>query len=153
MSEDKVTRLSDVGKNVWDDDGGASSKNVKAAYKPSFSERWSDVRPTKTIVFWAVVAAAILTIVVGFSWGGWVTGGGSQTMTNDALTQRLSSICVGQYNQDPQKDQKLTVLQDTSSYQRDDYVIEQGWATMPGEAKPDSKVANECAKLIVQSGQ
>ena len=99
------------------------------------------------------MAAAILTMIVGFSWGGWVTGGTAQKMTNDALTQRLSSICVGQYNQDPQKAQKLTELQDTSSYQRDDYVKEQGWATMPGEANPDSKVADGCARLIVQSGQ
>jgi hypothetical protein len=74
-------------------------------------------------------------------------------MTIDAVNQRLSMICVGQYNQDPQKDQKLTELQDMRSYQRDDYVTEQGWATMPGEANPDNKVADGCAKLIVQSGQ
>jgi hypothetical protein len=40
-----------------------------------------------------------------------------------------------------------------SVYQRDDYVIEQGWATMPGEEKPDSKVADACAKLLMQIGQ
>ena len=62
-------------------------------------------------------------------------------------------MCVGQFNQDPQRDQKLTELQDTSPFQRDDYVTEQGWATMPGEEEPDSKVADGCAKLIVQSGQ
>jgi hypothetical protein len=90
---------------------------------------------------------------VGFRWGGWVTGGTSQRMTNDAITQRLSSICVGQFNQDPQKDQKLTELKDTSYYQRDDYVKDQGWATMPGEAKPNSKVADECTTLIMRSDQ
>jgi hypothetical protein len=44
-------------------------------------------------------------------------------------------------------------LQDTSSYQRDDYVKDQGWATMPGEANPENKVADGCAKLIVQGAQ
>ena len=48
---------------------------------------------------------------------------------------------------------KLVELQDTRSFERDDYVKEQGWATMPGEENPDSKVADGCAKLIVQSGQ
>jgi hypothetical protein len=126
---------------------------VKPAYKLSYGKRWSKTRPTKTIVFWVVVAFMILTMFVGFRWGGWVTGGTSQRMTNDAITQRLSSICVGQFNQDPQKDQKLTELKDTSYYQRDDYVKDQGWATMPGEAKPNSKVADECTTLIMRSDQ
>jgi hypothetical protein len=152
MNQDKVSKLSDTKKNVWDEDE-VSSKNVKPEYKPGFGERWNLIRPTKTIVFWSVVATIVLTMIVGFAWGGWITGGTAQKMTNDAVTQRLSLICVGQYNQDPQKDQKLTELQDISSYQRDDYVKEQGWATMPGEANPDNKVADGCAKLIVQSGQ
>jgi hypothetical protein len=74
-------------------------------------------------------------------------------MTTDAVTQRLSTICVGQYSQDPQKGEKLTALKDSQTYQRDDYVKEQGWATMPGEGKPDNKVADNCAKLIVQSAE
>ena len=152
MEQDRVSKLSDVEKNVWAEDT-TGSENVKPAYKPGFGERWNLIRPTKTIVFWSVVATIVLTMIVGFAWGGWITGGTAQKMTNDAVTQRLSLICVGQYNQDPQKDQKLTELQDISSYQRDDYVKEQGWATMPGEEKPDNKVADGCAKLIVQSGQ
>ena len=152
MNQDKVSKLSDVEKNVWDEDT-TSRKNVKPEYKMSYGERWDKTRPTKTIVFWISVAVIILTMIVGFNWGGWVTGGTAQTMTNDAVTQRLSLICVSQFNQDPQKDQKLAELQDTNSYQRDDYVKEQGWATMPGEENPDSKVADGCAKLIVQSGQ
>ncbi len=152
MTQDKISRLSDVEKNVWDEDG-TNSKNVKAEYKPSYGERWSNIRPTKTIVFGLAVVTMILTIIVGFNWGGWVTGGTAQKMSTDAVAQRLSTICMGQYNQDPQKDQKLTQLQETSPYQRDDFVKEQGWATMPGEAKADNKVADGCAKLIVQSGQ
>ncbi len=141
MSQDKVTRLSD------------SERNVKAAYKPSYSERWNNVRPTKTIVFGIAVAAMILTMIVGFNWGGWVTGGTAHKTMNDAITHRLSLICVDQFNQDLQKDQKLTELQSISRFERDDYVKEQGWATMPGDEEPDSKVADACSKLIVQSGQ
>jgi hypothetical protein len=101
-------------------------------------------------VFWFAVAAIVLTMIVGFNWGGWVTGGTSQEITNDAVVQRLSSICVAQFNQDSQKDQKLTELKGISSYQRDDYVREQGWATMPGEEQSDRKVADACAKQLMQ---
>jgi hypothetical protein len=152
MEQDKVSKLSDIEKNVWDEDA-PGSKNPKPEYIPSYGERWNKTRPTKTIVFWSVVATVVLTMIVGFVWGGWVTGGTAQESTDDAVVERLSAICLGQFNQDPQKDQKLTELQDIRLYQRDEYVAEQGWATMPGDQEPDSKVAGECAKLIVQSGQ
>lgn len=151
MEQDKVSKLSDVGKNVWAE--STAGKNVKPEYKPSYGERWNNMRPTKTIVFWSVVATVVLTVIVGFNWGGWVTGGTARKLTDDAITQRLSLICVGQFNQDPQKDQKVTELKDTRSFERDNYVQDQGWATMPGEANSDSKIADGCAKLIVQSAQ
>jgi len=151
MNQDKVSKLSDVAKNVWTED--TARKNVKRAYEPSYGERWNKTRPTKTIVFWSLLAVIILTMIVGFNWGGWVTGGTALKMTNDAVTQRLSLICAGQFNQDPQKDQKLTELKDIRSYQRNDYVKKHGWATMPGEADANNKVADGCAKLIVQNSQ
>jgi len=125
--------------------------------KVSLRRRWDEARATKRVVFGFAVAAVVLTLIVGFNWGGWVTGGSAQDTAvqsgKDAVIQRLAPICVYQFNQDPEKDQKLTELKEKSAYQRDDYVIEQGWATMPGEEKPDSKVADACAKLLVQIGQ
>ena len=153
MEQDKVTRLSDTQKNVWDE-GGAGRKTMEQnKKKESFGQRWGKARPTKTIVFWSLVAAIILTMIVGFNWGGWVTGGTAQkmaeVMAKNAVVQRLAPICVDQFNQDPGRDQKLTELKETSTWQRGGYVEKQGWATMSGEAKPDSRVATECAKLLV----
>jgi hypothetical protein len=152
MQQDKVSKLSDVRKNAWDEDR-TSGKNVKPEYKPSYGERWDKAQASKTVVFWISVAVIILTIIVGFTWGGWVTSGTAQRMANEAIIQRLSSICVGQFNQDPQKDQKLTELQAASRYQRDAYVKEQGWATMPGEQEPNRQVTTACTQLIVQINQ
>jgi hypothetical protein len=152
MDQDKVSKLSDVEQKVWDEEK-PGSKNVKPEYKPSYGERWDKARATKKVVFWFAVAAIILTMVVGFNWGGWVTGGTAQGMTDDAVVQRLASICVAQFNQDPQKDQKLIELKDISSYQRDDYVRDQGWATMPDEEEPDRQVADACAKQLIQIDQ
>jgi hypothetical protein len=39
--------------------------------KASLGQRWSAARPTKTSVFWFGVAAAVVTMIVGFTWGGW----------------------------------------------------------------------------------
>jgi hypothetical protein len=152
MEQDKVTKLSEVGKNVWDEDGGKRTM-AQAKKKVSFGQRWDKTRPTKTVVFWSMGAAIILTMIIGFNWGGWVTGGAAQkmgeVMAKNAVIQRLVPMCVNQFNQDPGRDQKLKELNDTSTYQRGSYVEDQGWATMSGEAKPDSHVATECAKLLI----
>jgi hypothetical protein len=120
--------------------------------KATLSERWRDAQLTKTAVFWSCVATMVLTMIVGFAWGGWVTGGTAQTMADkiaqDAVVKRLAPICVVQYNQDSGKVQKLRELQAVDSWQRRDYVEKQGWATMPGEEKPDSSVAEDCARLL-----
>ena len=103
---------------------------------------------------WGLVVSAVLTMIIGFAFGGWVTGGTAQRMVkemaDEAVVDRLAPICVTQFNQDPEKDKKLQELKEISSYQRGDYVEKQGWATMPGEKEPDSNVANECAKRLVE---
>ena len=102
---------------------------------------------------WSAIGGAIVLVIVGFSWGGWVTGGTAkqtaEKMAADAVTDRLASISAAQFNQDLEKDQKLKKLEETNTWERDDYVAEQGWATMPGEKEADSKVAGKCAKLLV----
>jgi len=108
----------------------------------SLRQRWDEARPTKTIVFWSWVASVVLTMIIGFAWGGWVTGGTArsmaETMAEEAIIKRLAPICVVQFKQAPGKDQKLKELEKTNSWQRSEYVEKQGWATMPGEEKPDS---------------
>jgi hypothetical protein len=121
--------------------------------KKSLGERWSDFRPTKTVVFWSIMGSVVLTMIVGFAWGGWVTGGTSQKLADktaeDAVVKRLAPICVLQFNQDPGKAAKLTELKATGTWQQGEYVEKQGWATMPGEAKPDSAVASECSTQLL----
>ena len=103
---------------------------------------------------WSAIGGAILLAIVGFSWGGWVTGGTAQKraaeMTATAMVDRLAPLCLVRFSQDPEKDQKLEALKKTSTWQRRGYVEEQGWATMLGEKKPDSPVATECANRIMQ---
>jgi len=125
--------------------------------KLGWRQRWDHLLSTKKVVFWFAVGAVALTLLVGFNWGGWVTGGSAQKTADvaarDAIVLRLAPMCVAQFNMDPAKDLKLTELKAASTWSRGTYVEKQGWATMPGEQKPDSAVAGECAKLLMQIGQ
>ncbi len=110
---------------------------------------WEKIKPG----FWGAIGGAIALSIIGFAWGGWVTGGTAQEMSEDAVVGRLALICVEQYNQDSEKDQKLKELKEERSWERSDYVEKQGWATMPGEKNPDSKVVDKCAALVIQLSQ
>ena len=106
---------------------------------------------------WGAVVGAIIVMIVGFAWGGWVLGSTSlslgEKMAQTAVIERLTPICVAQYNQDPEKDTKLIAFKEIDSWKRGQYVKEQGWATMPFEAEPDSRVADSCATLIMNTIQ
>ena len=124
----------------------------------SLKQRWDKARPTKSVAFWIAIGAIVLTLYLGFSRGGWVTGGTArqlaETTAQDAVVARLAPICVAQFNEDPQKYQKFDELMAlTTAYQRTRYVVSQGWATMPGESRPDNAVAAECAQHIRQMGE
>jgi hypothetical protein len=132
-------------------------KGANKEKKVSFGQRWRDAQLTKTGVFWSLVVVIVLTMIIGFAWGGWVTGGTAEKiaekMAEDAVVLRLAPICVFQFNQDLGKNQKLAELKETSNWSRGEYVQKQGWATMPGEEEPDRKVADACAKLLVAMSQ
>jgi hypothetical protein len=126
----------------------------RGSERVGFRQRWLKARPTKTTVFWSWVACAVLTMIVGFTWGGWVRGATARDMAEteaeDALVKHLAPICVVQFQHDPAKSQKLKELREMNAYERGDYVKKQVWAKMPGEGEADSKVADECAKLLSQ---
>ena len=98
---------------------------------------------------WGAIGGTIVVAIVGFGWGGWVTGGTSQKIVSEAVAARLVPICVGQFNQDSEKEQKLATMKKEESWKRGEYVAKQGWATMPGDKKPDSELANTCAGALI----
>ncbi len=109
------------------------------------------------IGLWGALGGAIVLAIIGFAWGGWVTGGTAQAMAEEmaenAVIARLAPICVEQFKQDSEKDQKLKTMKEIDSWNRRNYVKNQGWATMPGEIDPDSTVSTKCAEMIMQLGQ
>ena len=114
---------------------------------------WEKIKPS----LWGAVGGAIVLAIIGFNWGGWVTGGTAQEtakkLSQEAVVARLAPICVEQFNQESEKVQKREELKEISSWKRKDYVEKQGWATMPGEKEGDYKVASRCAELIVGLAQ
>ena len=101
---------------------------------------------------WSAVGGAVVLAIVGFNWGGWVTGGAADAMAKEiaanAVAERLGSICFAQFNHDTDKGPKLKEMKEKDPWDKARYIEKQSWAIMPGEDKPDSKVADACAKHV-----
>ncbi|MFT7573442.1 MAG: hypothetical protein ACI9JL_004506 [Paracoccaceae bacterium] len=107
-----------------------------------------DIKQNLTPGIGGAVAGAIVLAIVGFNWGGWVTGSSAGEMAQTAVLDRLVPICVGQFEMDTDKATKLAAMKKVDSWTRGDFVIEQGWATMPGSKEADSDIARDCADKI-----
>jgi hypothetical protein len=87
-------------------------------------------------------AGAIATLVIGFNWGGWVTGGTAKEMTqksvSSALVSALSPICVDKFQRSADAAANLIELKKVNSWQQGSFIEKGGWATMPGDDAANS---------------
>ena len=102
-----------------------------------------------------MIAGAVATIVIGFSWGGWVTGGSVRAMTDKAAQsahqELAAAVCSNRFAASPDAHTQLATLKGiTSSYQRGKFVEDGGWAVMPGATDADRQDANACADGLLK---
>jgi hypothetical protein len=95
---------------------------------------------------------AALTMIVGFSWGGWMLGSSSREMAqstaNAAVVKALVPICVAQFQQGSGSTAKLAELKKASSWDQSVYIEKGGWSAMPGSTTNVSGVAQACATAL-----
>jgi hypothetical protein len=99
----------------------------------TLSQRFQQYQASKTVLFWACAGSVVAATIVGFSWGGWVTGGSAQEMAEDSAAQARQElaavVCVDRFMAAPDAGVQLTALQEIeSSYAQSKFVEEGGWA-------------------------
>jgi hypothetical protein len=103
---------------------------------------------------WGMAGGAIAAAVVGFSWGGWVTGGRAETdatqRADAAVVVALAPVCVERFQSAADVSDNLAALMKIDSWSRGDFIEKGGWATAPGSkaTDPASAVAKACAVLL-----
>ncbi|MDZ5697496.1 hypothetical protein [Chelativorans sp. M5D2P16] len=120
----------------------------------SIAQRWNNYQPSKSTLVWACAVTAVATMVVGFSWGGWVTGGTSRTLAStagDVARGELAAlICVERFNAAPDSRGRLVELKAlNSTYRQRQFIEAGGWATMPGSTSATRRAAEGCAVALV----
>ena len=112
------------------------SKETKAAVKPAV---------------WGAIGGAAAAMIIGFYWGGWVTGGTAgkmaATSAQDASVLALTPVCVVKAEQQPDQ---IVLLKKENSWRRGDFVVKAGWVTNVNE-KYRSGVADACATALAEA--
>lgn len=98
------------------------------------------------------VVGAVAVAVVGFSWGGWVTGGSAakqaSVAAHEAKVTALASICADRFRAQGDAAVKIGELSKVSSWDRGGIIERSGFAIMPGSKTADSDVARACAESL-----
>jgi hypothetical protein len=97
---------------------------------------------------------AILLAIVGFTWGGWVTGGTAEKnaaqRADTAVVQALAPICVQNFRGQIDAATQLSSLKKLSTYKQRGFVEEGGWANIPGMTNVNPAVARACADALAK---
>ena len=107
-------------------------------------------------VLWGAVAGSVVTMIIGFSYGGWTTSSTADRMAKQqadaAVTTALVPLCVAQSKADGATVKKMVELKAlSSSYDQRDFVTKTGWATVPGSPDPNRDVAEACAAALLKT--
>jgi hypothetical protein len=96
-------------------------------------------------------AGVVATLVIGFMWGGWVTGGTATKMTSEAVEATqvtlYSPICVERYMAKATPEQRAAFAKE-NDWNRDTVIEDTGFATPPGSSSPSDAVADKCAETL-----
>jgi alpha/beta superfamily hydrolase len=107
---------------------------------------------------WGAVAGSVVTMILGFSYGGWVTSSTAdrvaKVQADTAVTTALVPLCIAQSKADGAAVKKMGELKAlASSYDQRDFVTKTGWATVPGSADPNRDVAEACAAALLKTAE
>jgi hypothetical protein len=119
----------------------------------TISQRWEAFRPTKTLWFWSVAGAAVATMILGFTAGGWTTDGNARIMAErsarDARAELVATVCVQKFAAEADAVARLAALKEASSWERENIVEDGGWVMLTGMEEAVPGAAEACADHLI----
>jgi hypothetical protein len=97
---------------------------------------------------WGLICGAIVTIIIGFAWGGWSTAGTTKQVAEKAVLANDAAICEAQFKAQPNYTDKLKEFEKVSSWERPKFIEKGGWDKMPGQKEAQYSVSQACADRL-----
>jgi hypothetical protein len=108
---------------------------------------------------WGAVIGAVVIMILGFSWLGWVLGSTAERMATErantavttALVGALVPQCLENYQHDPQRAKRLAELTALASYDQSDFLVKKtDWAKSSG-GEPSRAVVEGCIEALLKT--
>jgi len=93
---------------------------------------------------WGLVVGAIISMIIGFGWGGWSTAGTTQQKSKEAVLASQAAICVAQFIKDSNYEDNFKEFEKASSWDKSKFIEKGGWDKMPGQKTADYSVSRAC---------
>jgi hypothetical protein len=107
------------------------------------------VKPETTVKIkvgiWGFIGGALVTMIIGFNWGGWETASATQKLNEAAVSKSQAAICVAQFMEGSGYKEKLAELQKLENWSRSEFITKGGWDKMPGQKEAGFGVSQACA--------
>jgi hypothetical protein len=109
-------------------------------------------KDTKPMIWGAVIGAAVCA-VLGFTWGGWVTGATARkdagVAAHNATVTAMAPFCAERFRAQSDAPARMAELAGASTWDRSRVVEKSGFAALPGGKTSDSDIARACADLLM----
>ena len=110
---------------------------------------------SRTRLLQGIAIGAVASIVIGFSWGDWMTDSTANRLAAEradtAVVAALTPVCVEKFLQNSHAQANLVAIKKIpSNSEQGEYVRKGGWATLPGATSTDYRLARECAEKLTQ---
>jgi hypothetical protein len=125
------------------------------AENKSFGRRFETYRGSKAMIFWSCVGAVVATLVMGFTWGGWMTASSARKAISqasyDARAEMVAAICVKRFGGSPDHVANLAALKGTDTWKRDEFIVKGGWLKIDGQESEISGASTLCAQRLIEA--
>jgi hypothetical protein len=135
--------------------GKPANRSDIMADNKSFGRRFETYRGSKTMIFWSCAGCIAATLILGFTWGGWMTASSARKAVvqagYEARADMAAAICVNRFDASPDHVANLAALKGTDSWKRDDYIVKGGWLKIDGVDSDISGASALCAQRLIDA--
>jgi hypothetical protein len=111
---------------------------------------------TKPVV-WGAVGGAILTMLIGFYWGGWQTTSSANRLANEQagvkVIAALAPFCVDRFLKSADAAQSAELVKLTTNYDRGSFLEKGGYTSTPGSKETNWGVGRACGDLLAAAAK
>jgi hypothetical protein len=116
--------------------------------------RISNIMATVKSALIGAAAGAGALAVLGFNWGGWVTGSTAERIADRkagaAVVLALAPICVDRFRHQPDAGAYFVSFQELSSYDQTGFIEKGGWAATLGGEQDSLAIIHACAASLTK---